>query len=102
MTKTTLSEALAYECGLTKKESLTIVDTVFNLITEALEKGEDVTITDFASFRIRPRPAKRYRNSTNGELMEMSPGKRVKVKMSDRIIQAIDPEITLRTNHVHT
>lgn len=59
MTKTTLSEALAYECGLTKKESKTIVDTVFKLMSDSLIAGEDVTVTDFASFRIRSRPAKK-------------------------------------------
>lgn len=92
MTKTTLSEALAYDCGLTKKESKTIVDTMFKLMSDSLIAGEDVTITDFASFRIRPRPAKKYRNSTTGELMEMRPGKRVKVKMSESLIRRIDPE----------
>jgi nucleoid DNA-binding protein len=92
MTKTTLSESLAYECGLTKKESKTIVDTVFRLLTDALIRGEDVTITDFASFRIKDRPSRVYRNSVSGELMEIRPGKRVKVKMSEKVMKAIDPE----------
>ena len=92
MTKTTLSEALAYDCGLTKKESRTIIDTVFKLMSDSLIAGEDVTITDFASFRIKDRPNRVNRNSITGELMEIRPGKRVKVKMSDRIMKAIDPE----------
>ena len=92
MTKTTLTESLAYKCGLTKKESKTIVDTMFTLMSDALVAGEDVTITDFASFRIKNRPSRVNRNSTTGELMEIRPGKRVKVKMSDRIIRAIDPD----------
>lgn len=33
-----------------------------------------------------------YRNSTTGELMEIRPGKRVKVKMSEKVMKAIDPE----------
>ena len=91
MTKTTLSEVLAYECGLTKAESKKIVGKMFSLMSEALIAGEDVTITDFASFRIRPRPAKRYWNSVSGELMEIRPGKRVKVKMSESLMARIDP-----------
>lgn len=91
MTKTTLSEALAYDCGLTKAESKKIVGKMFSLMSEALIAGEDVTITDFASFRIKDRPAKRYRNSSTGKMMEIPAGKRVKVKMSDRIMKAIDP-----------
>ena len=92
MTKTKLIEALAFECGLTKAESKKIVEKIFSSITDALIAGEDVTITDFASFRVKDRPAKRYRNSTTGKMMEIRPGKRVKVKMSDRIMKAIDPE----------
>ena len=92
MTKTTLSEALAYECGLTKKESRKIVETVFTLLADALICGEDVTITDFASFRIKDRPSRVYRNSVSGELMEIRPGKRVKVKMSESLMQRIDPD----------
>jgi len=92
MTKTTLIEALAYECELTKKESKAIVDKVFTLLTDALTSGEDVTITDFASFRIKDRPAKRYRNSSTGKMMEIRPSKRVKVKMSEKVMKAIDPE----------
>ena len=92
MTKTTLSEALAYECGLTKAESNKIVGRMFGLMTEALIAGEDVTITDFASFRIKDRPSRVYRNSTTGELMEIRPGKRGKVKMSEKVMTAIDPE----------
>ena len=92
MTRTTLIEALAYECGLTKKESKTIVDKVFSLLTDALTSGEDVTITDFASFRIKDRPAKRYRNSTTNEIKVLPAGKRVKVKMSESLMRRIDTE----------
>lgn len=92
MTKTTLSEALAYECGLTKAESKKIVGTIFSLMTEALVTGEDVTITDFASFRVKDRPAKRYRNSISGKIKVLPAGKRVKVKTSEKAMKAIDPE----------
>ena len=95
MTKPTLVEALAYECGLTKAESKRIVGKMFSLMTDALVTGEDVIITDFASFRVKDRPAKRYRNSVSGELMEIPAGKRVKVKMSEKMMKAIDPSFDL-------
>ena len=93
MTRTTLIEALAYECGLTKKESKTIIETVFKLMSDSLIRGEDVTITDFASFRIRPLPNRKYKHSTTGELMEIWPDKRIKAKIADAIIRKIDPGI---------
>ena len=62
------------------------------MISDSLIVGEDVAITDFASFRIKDRPAKRYRNSTTGKMIEIRPGKRVKVKMSEKVMKAIDPE----------
>ena len=100
MTKTKLIEALAYECGLTKAESKKIVGKMFSLMTDALVSEDDVTITDFASFRVKDRPAKRYRNSTTGKMMEITAGKRVKVKISDRIMKVIDPSFNLENSVV--
>lgn len=91
MNKTELVEKVAFDMGLKRAESKEIVDHIFNLITESLAAGEDVVITDFCSFRVKDRPAKRYRHNGTGKMMEIPAGKRVKVSMSDKVMKRIDP-----------
>lgn len=91
MNKTELVEKLAFDMGLKRAESKEIVEKVFSTIVEALEKGEDVSIVDFCSFRIKDRPARRYRHNGTGRMMEVPAGKRIKVSMSDKVMKRIDP-----------
>ena len=66
MTKADLIDELAKVANLTKKESETIVNTIFDKITTALTKGEKVELRGFGSFRIRRRRARRGRNPKSG------------------------------------
>ena len=91
MNKTELVEKVAFDMGLSRAESKAIFEHTVELIVEALEKGDDVSITDFCSFRIKDRPAKRYRHNGTGKMMETPAGKRVKVSMSDKVMKRIDP-----------
>ncbi len=91
MNKTELVEKVAFDMGLKRAESKEIVEHIFSLITESLASGVDVSITDFCSFRIKERPARRYRHNTTGRMMEVPAGKRVKVSMSDSILRRVDP-----------
>ncbi len=92
MNKTELINQVDFDMGLKRSESKEIVEKVFELITEALEKGVDVSITDFCSFRIKERPARRYRHNGTGKMMEIPAGKRVKVKMAESVMRRIDPK----------
>ena len=76
MTKADLIDELAKVSNLTKKESETIVNTVFENITEALVKGDKVELRGFGSFRIRQRNARKGRNPKTGTSVSV-PEKRV-------------------------
>lgn len=91
MNKTELIDKVAFDIGLRKNESKEIVEKVFSLIADSLAAGEDVSITDFCSFRVKDRPAKRYRHNGTGKMMEIPAGKRVKVKMADAVMRRVDP-----------
>ena len=91
MNKTELINQLAFDKGLTRAESKEIVEHIFSLMADSLAAGEDLVFTDFCSFRIKDRPARRYRNNTNGKMMEVPAGKRVKVSMSEKVLKRIDP-----------
>lgn len=76
MTKADLIDELAKVFNLTKKESETIVNTVFDNIAEALAKGDKVELRGFGSFRIRRRRARGARNPKTGVSISV-PQKRV-------------------------
>ncbi len=76
MTKADLIDEVAKVSNLTKKEGETIVNTVFDNITEALVKGDKVELRGFGSFRIRNRNARKGRNPKTGTSVSV-PEKRV-------------------------
>ena len=91
MNKTEIINQVAFDMGLSKAESKAIFEHIIELIADSLAAGEDVVITDFCSFRVKDRPAKRYRHNGTGKMMEIPAGKRVKVSMSDKVMKRIDP-----------
>lgn len=91
MNKTEIINQVAFDMGLSRAESKAIFEHTIELMVESLAAGDDVSITDFCSFRIKDRPAKRYRHNGTGKMMEIPAGKRVKVSMSDKVMKRIDP-----------
>jgi DNA-binding protein HU-beta len=51
----------------TKKEAQAAVDCVLSSITDALAKGDSVTITGFGTFKVVKRKARTGRNPQTGE-----------------------------------
>jgi integration host factor subunit beta len=76
MTKAELIDEVSKVANLTKKETETIVNTVFDNITDALAKGDKVELRGFGSFRIRHRNSRKGRNPKTGSAVEV-PQKRV-------------------------
>ena len=67
MTKSELSTQVAAQASLTKASADAAVNAVFSAITEALAKGETVTLTGFGTFSTRQREARQGRNPRTGE-----------------------------------
>jgi integration host factor subunit beta len=61
---------------LPRKESETIVETIFESIIEALQKGDKIEIRGFGSFRTRQRRGRIGRNPKTGEKVEV-PAKKI-------------------------
>jgi integration host factor subunit beta len=61
---------------LPRKESETIVETIFDSIIAALQKGEKIEIRGFGSFRTRQRRGRVGRNPKTGEKVEV-PAKKI-------------------------
>src|SRR2546429_84480 len=62
MTKADLIDEVSKLSNLTKKETETIVNTIFDNITDALGKGDKVELRGFGGFRIRHRNSRKGRN----------------------------------------
>ena len=61
MTKAELVEEVSRVSDLTKKHSEVIVDTVFQSIIDALNRGEKIELRGFGSFRLRQREPRKGR-----------------------------------------
>jgi len=69
LVKENLAQSLYDQVGLSKQQSKTLVDNVFELIKKSLESGEDVLISGFGKFSVRDKGQRRGRNpATGGDL----------------------------------
>ena len=53
MTKADIVERIYEKVGFSKKEAAEIVETVFNVVKETLERGEKIKISGFGNFVVR-------------------------------------------------
>jgi DNA-binding protein HU-beta len=58
MQKTDFIKAVAERAGVSQKETKLVVDSALEVITEALARGEKVTLTGFGTFEVRSRQAR--------------------------------------------
>ena len=66
-TRSTLSEAVFKNVGLSRNESANLVDSVFSEILTSLIKGDDVKISSFGTFIVRNKKERIGRNPKTGE-----------------------------------
>ena len=66
-TRSTLSEAVFKNVGLSRNESANLVDSVFSEILLSLINGDDVKISSFGTFIVRQKKERIGRNPKTGE-----------------------------------
>ena len=76
LTKADLIEEVLRVTELPRKESESIVETIFDSIIESLQKGDKIEIRGFGSFRTRQRRGRTGRNPKTGEKVEV-PSKKI-------------------------
>ena len=72
MTKTELVEIICEKTAFARQESAEFVEQVFEIIKEALEKGEKIKISGFGNFVVREKRPRRGRNPKTGEEMTIA------------------------------
>ncbi|MBT5157813.1 MAG: integration host factor subunit alpha [Rhodobiaceae bacterium] len=73
ITRADLSEVVYNTVGLSRSESADIVETVLELVSEALVQGDDVKLSSFGSFLVRHKNGRVGRNPKTGEEVPIDP-----------------------------
>ena len=73
LTRMDLSEAVYREVGLSRNESADLVETLLELMSSALVRGEQVKISSFGTFSVRDKNARVGRNPKTGEEVPITP-----------------------------
>ena len=78
MNKAQFIASLAPHFNDSKKEAAHAVDIVFDTITRAMSRGEDVMINDFGKFKKVDRKARMGRNPFTGETIKIKASKKAR------------------------
>lgn len=92
LTKAQIVEKLFARNIFTKGECAHIIETLFELIKQKLESGEDVLISGFGKFSVKEKNQRRGRNPQTGESMMLDPRKVVTFKCSGVLREAINED----------
>ncbi len=90
MNKSELIDKLSYDRGVTKAHAKAAVESVLDIISEALARKESVRLVGFGTFGVRERAARTARNPRTGQSIEVpeasvpffKPGKELKDRVN--------------------
>lgn len=80
MNKNDLIGAVAETSGLSKSQAASAVESVFDSISGALKKGDEVRLVGFGTFSVAKRKASTGRNPRTGEPMSIKASNQPKFK----------------------
>ncbi|MBF9233651.1 HU family DNA-binding protein [Microvirga alba] len=90
MNKNELIEHIAQEYELTKTFAKDLVENVFQSITDAVHKGEEVSIFGFGKFKLTERKARKGRNPQTGEAIKIAASKNVKFEQAKALKELVN------------
>ncbi len=90
LTKAELAELLFEQVGLNKREAKDMVETFFDEIRNALERGEAVKLSGFGNFQLRDKPQRPGRNPKTGEEIPISARRVVTFHASQKMKAMVD------------
>ncbi len=90
MNKNDLVASVAEAAGLSKADASKAVDAVFDGITGALKKGDEVRLVGFGTFAVAARAASEGRNPRTGEKIKIAASKQPKFKPGKGLKDALN------------
>ena len=88
-TKKNIVDDVSTKFDLTKKDSTEVVNFVFEEITKALKKGNEVNINGFGKFSVVKKKARTGLNPATGEKIKIKATKSPKFKASKTLKDAV-------------
>ena len=92
MTKADLITKVAEKERIPLKVSKVIVDTVFGVMMESLEKGDRIEIRGFGSFKVKHFKNYKGRNPKTGQIVEVRPKKVPFFKVGKELKEKVNGE----------
>lgn len=89
MTKADLASLVA-ERGLTKKQAMDAVETAFEIIKDALKRGEKVQLVGFGAFQVRAKRARKGRNPQTGSEITIAARRVLKFKPGKALFETVN------------
>lgn len=89
MTKAELIDAVAKSAALTKASAEKAVGSVLSAVTDALKKGDRVTLVGFGSFEVSTRKARTGRNPQTGKEIKIAAAKVPKFRPGKALKDAV-------------
>ena len=99
LTTAELAEMLFEQVGLNKREAKDMVETFFEEIRDALERGESVKLSGFGNFQLRDKPQRPGRNPKTGQEIPISARRVVTFHASQKLKAMVDS--ATRRSSVH-
>ncbi len=93
MTKANIAEQIQAGTGLSKKDSVEMMEAIFSIVKATLESGETLKISGFGSFIVKQKADRRGRNPQTGEAITIEARRILTFKASSVLRNAINKEI---------
>jgi integration host factor subunit alpha len=90
LTKADIVEAVQTEIGLTRNQSIGIVESLIETIKSKLASGEDVLVSGFGKFCVHQKHERRGRNPSTGEDHMIASRKVVTFKCSGKLRERVN------------
>jgi integration host factor subunit alpha len=92
LTKADIVEAVQTEIGLTRNQSIGIVESLLETIKSKLESGEDVLVSGFGKFCVNEKRERKGRNPATGEEHMIAARKVVTFTCSGKLRKRVNDE----------
>ena len=77
MNSSDLVEHVSTKTGMDKAGVKRIIDTAVAALADAARKGEDVTLAGFGQFKVKDVPARKGRNPSTGEAIDIAASRKL-------------------------
>ena len=91
LTKIDIIDSIYEKLGIPKKDCIRIVESVFEIIKDDLDKGHDVMISGFGKWTVKAEKARNGRNPKTGKAMMVAARRVVTFKPSYVLRNKMNP-----------